>query len=108
VANVFYPPLPEHPGHDIWKRDFKGGCGLFSAEFKAPQAKVDAFIDALELFGIGASWGGYESLVIPTHVAAVRTVTDWSKRGPIVRFHAGLEAPADLIADLSQAFARMR
>ncbi len=107
VATVFYPPLPGHPGHEIWKRDFTGGCGLFSVEFKAPQDKVDAFIDALELFGIGASWGGYESLVVPTNVPAVRTVTDWSKRGPIVRFHVGLEDPADLVADLKQAMTKL-
>lgn len=107
VATVFYPPLPEHPGHEIWKRDFTGGCGLFSVEFKAPQDKVDAFVDALELFGLGASWGGYESLVIPTSIAGVRTVTDWSKRGPIVRFHAGLEDPGDLIADLKRAIEKL-
>lgn len=107
VATVFYPPLPEHPGHEIWKRDFSGGCGLFSVEFKAGQDKVDAFVDALELFGLGASWGGYESLVIPTNIAAVRTVTDWSKRGPIVRFHAGLEDPRDLIADLERAITKL-
>jgi cystathionine beta-lyase len=103
VADVLYPPWPKHPGHEIWKRDFKGACGLFSLEFRAPQEKVDRFIDALELFGLGASWGGYESLVMTTNLPAMRTVTDWSRRGPIVRFHAGLEDPDDLIADLEQA-----
>lgn len=103
VANILYPAWPKHPGHDIWKRDFKGACGLFSLEFKAPQAKVDKFIDNLVCFQIGASWGGYESLVNLTNVPAMRTVTDWSKRGPIVRFHAGLEDPKDLIRDLEQA-----
>ena len=103
ISRVYWPALESHPGHDIWKRDFKGACGLFSAEFKAPQAKVDAFVDALKLFGIGASWGGYESLVIPAGVQSTRTVTDWSKHGPIIRFHAGLEDPKDLIADLEQA-----
>ena len=100
---MFWPALESHPGHDIWKRDFRGACGLFSAEFKAPQAKVDAFVDALKLYGIGASWGGFESLVIPAGVQTTRTVSDWSARGPILRFHAGLEDPKDLIADLEQA-----
>jgi cystathionine beta-lyase len=103
IANVLWPAWPKHPGHDIWKRDFKGACGLFALEFRAPQDKVDRFIDALEYFQIGASWGGYESLVMITNIPAMRTVTDWSKRGPIVRFHAGLEDAADLIADLEQA-----
>jgi cysteine-S-conjugate beta-lyase len=103
VANVLWPAWPTHPGHDIWKRDFKGACGLFSLEFKAPQAKVDKFINALVCFQIGASWGGYESLVNLTQVQQNRTVTDWSQRGIIVRFHAGLEDPADLIRDLEQA-----
>ena len=103
VASVLWPAWPSHPGHDIWRRDFNGACGLFSLELKAPQEKVDRFINALRCFGIGASWGGYESLVMLTNVPALRTVTDWSTRGPIVRFHAGLEDPDDLIADLEQA-----
>jgi cysteine-S-conjugate beta-lyase len=103
VVNILWPAWPKHPGHEIWKRDFTGACGLFSLEFKAPQEKVDRFIDALDNFQIGASWGGYESLVNLTNVQAMRTVTDWSKRGPIVRFHAGLEDPKDLIADLERA-----
>jgi cysteine-S-conjugate beta-lyase len=103
VANVLWPAWPKHPGHDLWKRDFSGACGLFSLEFKAPQDKVDRFIDALKYFQIGASWGGYESLVMITNIPATRSVSDWSKRGPIVRFHAGLEDAADLIADLEQA-----
>jgi cystathionine beta-lyase len=104
VANVLWPAWPKHPGHEVWKRDFKGACGLFSLEFRAPQAKVDRFIDGLRHFQIGASWGGFESLVFPTNIPAMRTVTDWSQRGVIVRFHAGLEAADDLIADLEQAF----
>jgi cystathionine beta-lyase len=103
VANVLWPAWPKHPGHDSWKRDFSGACGLFSLEFKAPQEKVDKFIDSLVCFQIGASWGGYESLVNLTQVQQNRTVTDWSKRGIVVRFHAGLEDPADLIRDLEQA-----
>jgi cysteine-S-conjugate beta-lyase len=108
IANILWPAWPKHPGHEIYKRDFKGACGLFSLEFKASQDKVDRFIDALQYFQIGASWGGYESLVMLTNVPAMRTVTDWSKRGVIVRFHAGLEAPADLIADLEQALVHLR
>ncbi len=107
VATVLWPAWPKHPGHDIWKRDFKGACGLFSLELKAPQEKVDRFIDALDNFQIGASWGGYESLVNLTNILAMRTVTDWSKRGPIVRFHAGLEDAKDLIADLEQAMRQL-
>ncbi len=103
VAAVLWPAWPSHPGHEIWKRDFKGACGLFSLELKAPQEKVDRFIDALQCFQIGASWGGYESLVNLTNVPAMRAVTDWSKRGIIVRFHAGLEDANDLIRDLEQA-----
>ncbi|HRK18755.1 MAG TPA: cystathionine beta-lyase [Hyphomicrobiaceae bacterium] len=108
IADVLWPALPSHPGHEIWKRDFKGACGLFSMEFKAEQAKVDRFINALQCFGIGASWGGYESLVMLTNVPPLRTVTDWSKRGPIVRFHIGLEDPDDLIRDLEQAMQYLR
>jgi cystathionine beta-lyase len=105
VARVFYPALPEDPGYEIWKRDFTGANGLMSIElahFTGQQA--ESFIDALQLFGIGASWGGYESLAIPVYPAKVRNVTDWSDCGPVVRLHIGLEHPGDLIADLEQAF----
>ena len=108
VANVLWPAWPKHPGYDIWKRDFKGACGLFSLEFRAPQDKIDRCIDALRYFQIGASWGGFESLVNLTNIPASRTLTDWSKRGIVVRFHAGLEDPKDLIADLEQAFVYLR
>lgn len=110
VANILWPAWHKFPGHELWKRDFKGACGLYAFEFQpgTPQEKVDRFIDALDNFQIGASWGGYESLVMITNIPAMRTVTDWSKRGPIVRFHAGLEDPADLIADLEQAMRHLR
>lgn len=109
VRTAFFPALPEHPGHALWKRDFSGACGLFSIEFQGVSAaQVERFIDALELFGLGASWGGFESLVMPEDVAAARTVADWSKHGPIVRFHAGLEDADDLIADLEQGMRVMR
>jgi cystathionine beta-lyase len=97
VGRVLHPALPDCPGHEFWKRDFKGSSGLFSFELKGNR---EAFVDALELFGIGYSWGGYESLVLP--VDPYRTVT----RPPaenLVRLHVGLEDPDDLIADLNAA-----
>ena len=106
VATVFCPALPDDPGHALWKRDCKGTNGLVSFEL-APgtsAATVDRFIDSLKLFGLGASWGGYESLVTAAHMTRARSVTDWSKRGPVVRLHIGLEDPEELIADLSAAF----
>ena len=106
VATVFCPALPQHPGHDIWQRDCRGTNGLISFEFKPDigNAAVERFVDALSLFGRGSSWGGYESLVAWTNMRAARSVTDWSRRGAVVRLHIGLEAPADLLADLAQAF----
>lgn len=102
VGRVLHPALPDCPGHEYWKRDFSGSSGLFSFEFKDASAGTRAaFVDALELFGIGFSWGGYESLVLP--VDPLRTVS----RAPatnLVRLHVGLEDPQDLIADLSAAF----
>jgi cysteine-S-conjugate beta-lyase len=100
--------MPSHPGHAIWKRDFSGASGLFSAVLKpAPQKAVFAFLDTLTLFGIGASWGGYESLAIPFDCTAARTATRWAPGGPTVRFHIGLEAVEDLIGDLERGFAAM-
>ncbi|HEY7300811.1 MAG TPA: cystathionine beta-lyase [Xanthobacteraceae bacterium] len=108
VLHVIYPPLETHPGHAIWKRDFTGACGLFSIALKpVPQSAVHTFIDALNLFGIGASWGGYESLVIPFDCTSFRTATKWAPGGPTVRFHVGLEDADDLIADLERGFAAM-
>jgi cystathionine beta-lyase len=109
VATVFCPALPQHPGHDIWKRDCNGTNGLLSFEFKpgTENAAVERFVDALALFGRGSSWGGYESLVAWTDMRAARSVTDWSARGAVVRLHIGLEAPADLQRDLAQGFAAM-
>ncbi|ODU71459.1 MAG: cystathionine beta-lyase [Lautropia sp. SCN 66-9] len=109
VECVLHPALPGDPGHEIWQRDFKGASGLFSVVMK-PMA-ADAFaalIDGLELFGTGASWGGYESLVLPIDPAGHRSVTTWPHRGPAFRVHAGLEDMRDLIADLEQGFARLR
>jgi cystathionine beta-lyase len=105
VLRVVHPALEGHPDHALWKRDFTGACGLFSVVLKpAPVAAVHAFLDALTLFGIGASWGGYESLAIPFDCAPVRTATPWAPGGPTVRFHIGLEDVADLIADLERGF----
>lgn len=105
VATVFCPALPSHPGHELWRRDCQGTNGLVSIELArgTSQASVDRFIDSLRLFGIGASWGGHESLVTQAHMAETRSVTDWSKRGPVVRLHIGLEDPQDLVDDLAQA-----
>jgi cystathionine beta-lyase len=108
VLRLLHPAMPSHPGHVIWRRDFTGASGLFSMVLKpAPQNAVFAFLDTLELFGIGASWGGYESLAIPFDCAPARTATQWQPGGPTVRFHIGLEAVDDLIADLERGFAAL-
>jgi cystathionine beta-lyase len=108
VLRMLHPALPSHPQHAIWKRDFSGACGLFSMVLKpVPQKAVYAFLDELELFGIGASWGGYESLAIPFDCSPIRTATKWAPGGPTVRFHIGLEDVDDLCADLERGFAAM-
>ncbi len=106
VHSVLHPALPEDPGHAIWKRDFTGACSLFGVVFQPryTQAEVFGFVDGLKLFGIGASWGGYESLALPTNVAVTRSVMP-SLPGQTVRLHIGLEEVADLIADLEQGLA---
>ncbi len=109
VLRLLHPALPSHPGHALWQRDFTGASGLFSMVLKpVPQAAYHAFIDTLELFGIGASWGGYESLAIPFDCTPMRTATRWAPGGPTVRFHIGLEAVEDLIADLERGFAALK
>jgi cystathionine beta-lyase len=106
VADVLYPALESHPGHAIWKRDFSGAGALFSFVLKpAASAHAAAFINALELFGIGSSWGGYESLAILAHPERYRSATKWAPGGETVRLHIGLEDPDDLIADLDRGFA---
>ena len=108
VMQVWHPALPSHPGHHIWKRDFTGACGLFAMVLKpVPDKAVHAFLNTLTLFGIGASWGGYESLAIPFNCQKVRTATTWAPGGPTVRFHIGLEDVRDLIADLERGFAAL-
>jgi cystathionine beta-lyase len=109
VARVLHPALPGAPGHAIWKRDFTGACSLFGVEFK-PEYSVEsthAFVEALALFGIGASWGGFESLALPTTGFVTRTASA-KFAGPLVRLHIGLEDVPDLIADLEQGLAVLR
>jgi cystathionine beta-lyase len=107
VRHVLHPALDDNPGHAIWKRDFTGASGLFGVAL-APVGKpaLAAFFDDLKCFGIGYSWGGYESLIVPAH--ARRSVRPFSGEGPLLRIHAGLEDPGDLISDLANGFARMR
>lgn len=114
VAQVLCPMLPGAPGHQLWARDFTGGCGLFSFVLVGGDgARRDRLIDALELFGIGYSWGGYESLAIPVEPRSIRSVMNWPPPGwnaedrHGVRLAIGLEDPADLIADLDRALAAM-
>src|SRR5262249_36465758 len=103
VSRVLYPALPEDPGHAIWKPDFLGACGLCGVVLKpASKERVYPFIAALALFGIGASWGGFESLIQPAYPDRIRTASKWEAEGPLVRIHIGLEDPQDLIADLAQ------
>lgn len=108
VLKVMHPALPGDPGHALWRRDFAGACGLFGLMLKpCPEEAVTAFIDGLELYGLGASWGGFESLLIPMKSDIKRTATRLDARGPGLRIHAGLEDPDDLIADLEAGFRRL-
>jgi cystathionine beta-lyase len=101
VLRVLHPALESDPGHALWKRDFSGACGLFSFILKPEyEKKIAAFFDTLNLFGMGYSWGGFESLAIPFDCTGYRTATKWAPGGPAVRLHIGLEDPEDLIADL--------
>ena len=108
VAQVRHPALPGAPGHALWQRDFDGACSLFGIVLQPHFTEEDAFrfIDGLKLFGIGASWGGYESLALPTNGVLIRRVTS-APPGQAVRLHIGLEDVADLIADLAQGLATL-
>ncbi|MCC7481433.1 MAG: cystathionine beta-lyase [Hyphomicrobiales bacterium] len=107
VESVMYPALSNDPGHQIWKRDFTGASGLFSVVLKpTSDQSVAAMLDGLSLFGMGFSWGGFESLVVP--FKPVRTATTWTASGPCLRLHIGLESPDDLIVDLKQGFERLK
>jgi cystathionine beta-lyase len=109
VERVLHPALPGDPGHALWKRDFAGASGLFGIQLKPVPVKAFAtLVDGLELFGLGASWGGYESLIMPTYPEQLRSATKWRPSGPCFRIHAGLEHPDDLTADLAAGFARLR
>jgi len=109
VKRVLYPALEGDPGHAIWNRDFSGAAALFSFVMAAADGRqTAAFVNALELFGIGSSWGGYESLVSVAHAEKIRTATKWNPGGATIRLHIGLEDPDDLIADLERGFAAMK
>jgi cystathionine beta-lyase len=110
VKQVLHPALPGALGHAIWKRDFTGACSLFGVEFRPEYSaeSTHAFVEALELFGIGASWGGFESLALPTTGFVTRTGSAAKFAGPLVRLHIGLEDVNDLMADLDQALKVMR
>ena len=108
VKRVLYPALESDPGYALWKRDFEGAASLFAFVLNpVDKQQVAAFVDALKLFGIGSSWGGYESLVTAPNIAPLRTATRWPADGPVIRFHIGLEDPDDLIADVEQALVKM-
>jgi cystathionine beta-lyase len=107
VSRVLYPALESDPGHAIWKRDFTGASGLFGVVLKpCSHDALAAFMDGLECFGMGFSWGGYESLIVPAKLH--RTTKAFEAEGPLIRIHAGLEDASDLIADLDAGFARLK
>ena len=109
VARVLHPAMAGCPGHESWKKDFRGASGLFSFVLKGGDDAARArLIDGLDHFGIGFSWGGYESLALPVDPASIRSATPWQAEGPLVRLHIGLEDPDDLIADLGRGLARLR
>lgn len=110
VAAIRYPALPQDPGHALWKRDFKGACGLFAFDFTPDVTEKQAvtFLNALKLFGLGYSWGGFESLAIPVKLKGLRTAGTPVPLSQSVRLHIGLEDTRDLTADLAQAMAAMK
>ncbi|MFC0050797.1 cystathionine beta-lyase [Rheinheimera tilapiae] len=110
IETILHPALPQHPGHDLFVRDFSGSNGLFSFVLKQGDlAAVTAFVEGMQHFKMGFSWGGYESLVLANlDVQALRTATSWPYKGPLIRLHIGLEDPSDLIADLAAAFDRLQ
>lgn len=109
VKRVLFPALPGDPGHALWKRDMTGASGLFAVELLgATDAALGALIDGLQHFGVGFSWGGYESLIIAYKPHKIRSATQWDPNSTLLRLHIGLEAPKDLIHDLDAGFARYR
>lgn len=108
VARVMHPGLPDDPGHPLWRRDFMGASGLFGVVLQpVPRYALAAMVDGMKLFGMGFSWGGYESLILPVRPQTVRSAKPWTTAGPVLRIHAGLEDPDDLIADLEAGFERL-
>jgi cystathionine beta-lyase len=108
VLEVIYPALPGSRGHDLWTRDFTGASGLFTFVLRpVAKARIDAMLDGMQLFGMGWSWGGFESLIIPIYPELSHTATKWDAGGPCLRVAIGLEDPVDLIADLAEGFARL-
>ncbi len=108
VREVLYPALPGARGHELWKRDFSAAGGLFGVVLQpVPEDRIAAMLDGMALFRMGWSWGGFESLIIPTWPERTRSATQWNAGGPNLRLHVGLEDPADLIADLERGFARL-
>jgi len=110
VERVMHPALPGDPGHALWKRDFTGACGLFGVVMRegVSDRALCAMIDGMDLYGIGASWGAFESLMVPFDPRESRSATAWPHKGPCFRVHAGLENVDDLIADLEAGFKRLR
>jgi len=109
VVAVRYPAHPADPGHAIWKRDFTGASGLFGVQLdRLTPAETSSFFDNFSLFQLGSSWGGFESLAVPAWPAPIRDFPNGEADGALIRIHAGLEAPQDLIVDLDAAFGRVR
>jgi cystathionine beta-lyase len=109
IAEVIFPALPGSRGHDLWQRDFTGACGLFGIVLKpVSKARIDAMLNGMRLFRMGFSWGGFESLILPTYPERTRTATRWETQGPCLRLHIGLEDADDLVEDLAVGLARLR
>ncbi|MFY8095290.1 MAG: cystathionine beta-lyase [Niveispirillum sp.] len=107
VTRVRHPALSTCPGHDLWTRDFTGACGLFAFEMAAvPRAALAAMVDGMAHFGMGYSWGGFESLILPSNPAPIRTAKPWAG-GELIRLHIGLEDADDLMSDLDAGFDRL-
>lgn len=108
VTRVLHPALPDNPGHELWKRDFSGSSGLFGVELKpASKEAVAAMLDGMDLFKMGYSWGGYESLIVPCDPGKLRAASEFITSGPCLRIHAGLEDPEDMKEDLAAGFERL-
>ena len=109
IKRVLYPAIPSDPGYAIWQRDFLGASGLFGVELHPCHHRgIKQMLNGMELFGIGYSWGGYESLILPTYPRSKRTASPWRYEGPLLRLHIGLEALDDLRSDLEAGLKRLR